>query len=132
VTGGINPFLPLIRYRTGDYGCLRYENGVLHLFDLAGRAPVVFVADDGNFVNNVDISRAMCEFMLAGFKLHQHRDRALEFVGWGSADATDVRKVLTHIFGGSCRIDVTIEAAESGEGKKVSYSSEFTEADIKI
>jgi len=131
VTGGINPFLPLIRYRTGDYGCLQHENEVLHLFDLAGRAPVVFVAGDGNFVNNVDISRAMCEFMLAGFKLHQRRDRSLAFVGWGRAAEADIHKVLTQIFGSNSLIDVTIEEAESGEGKKVSYSSEFNEADIK-
>lgn len=131
VTGGINPFLPLIRYRTGDYGCLRYENAVPHLFDLSGRAPVVFVGSDGSFINNVDISRAMCEFMLAGFKLHQCRDRSLEFVGWGSAAAADIRRVLTHIFGKDCRLEVKIEAADNGESKKVSYSSEFTEADIK-
>lgn len=131
VTGGINPFLPLIRYRTGDYACMRYEDGVPHLFDLSGRSPVVFVAGDGNFINNVDISRAMCEFMLAGFKLHQRRDRSLEFIGWGSAAEADVRKVLTRIFGETCRIEAKIEAVDSGEGKKVSYSSEFNEADIK-
>lgn len=131
VTGGINPFLPLIRYRTGDYAFMRYEEGVPHLFDLSGRAPVVFVAGAGSFINSVDVSRAMCEFMLAGFKLHQRRDRSLEFVGWGNAVEADVRMVLTQIFGNGCQIDIKIEAAESGEGKKVSYSSEFTQADIK-
>ncbi|NLF96896.1 MAG: AMP-binding protein [Candidatus Riflebacteria bacterium] len=131
VTGGINPFLPLIRYRTGDYGYLRHGGDVPCLYDLAGRAPVVFIGGDGSFVNNVDISRAMCEFMLAGFKLHQGRDRKVEFVGWGSAAEEDIRNVLTQIFGSSSQLEVTIEAAASGEGKKVSYSSEFTEADIK-
>jgi len=131
VTGGINPFLPLIRYRTGDYAIMRYEEGVPHLFDLSGRAPVVFVGSDDSFINNVDISRAMCEFMLAGFKLQQRRDRSLEFTGWGSAAEADIRRVLTQIFGNGCRIDIKIEAAESGAGKKVTYSSEFTEADIK-
>ncbi len=73
----------------------------------------------------------MCEFMLAGFRLHQQRDGSLEFVGWGNAAEADIRRVLTPIFGSSCLIDVTIEAAERCEGKKVSYSSEFTEADSK-
>lgn len=43
VTGGNNPFLPLMRYRTGDFCSLKIENGVPFLVDLEARNPVVFI-----------------------------------------------------------------------------------------
>ena len=130
VTGGINPFLPLVRYRSGDYGSLRHDNGVPYLHDLSGRAPVVFVAADGNFINNVDISRALCEFALAGFSLHQRKDRMLEFSAWGEeASEADVRRVFANLFGPSVVCKIKIMGAGMPEGKKVQYSSEFSETD---
>ncbi len=55
VTGGRNPFLPLLRYRTGDHG--RLVDG--RILDFQGRAHVSFRATDGSPVNSVDIGRIL-------------------------------------------------------------------------
>jgi phenylacetate-CoA ligase len=61
VTGGINPFLPLIRYRTGDFCKLEIENDIPYLIDLEARTPVAFYSRKGKFINNIDISRKMTD-----------------------------------------------------------------------
>lgn len=55
VTGGRNPYVPLLRYRTGDFG--RIVDGRIH--DLHGRAMVFLRAAHGALVNPVDIGRIM-------------------------------------------------------------------------
>ena len=40
LTGGRNPFLPLLRYRTGDWAAMSYDEEVPRLVQLEGRAPV--------------------------------------------------------------------------------------------
>ena len=49
VTGRRNPFLPLLRYRTGDWGRLEHDTDetgrpVMRIRDLEGRSPVLFRA----------------------------------------------------------------------------------------
>ncbi len=95
ITGGNNPFLPLIRYRTGDFCSLEIENGIPYLIDLEARNPVVFYTKAGKRVNNIEISRAMAELPLAGFTLHQAKDYKLTFKGWSSEDLKD--KVIEEI-----------------------------------
>lgn len=131
ITGGINPFLPLLRYRTGDYGCLHHTiDGDIEISDLEGRSPTVFVTADGKFVNNVDISRAISEFALAGFSLHQQRDRSIKFCGWGHGIAeNNIRQTLQKLFGAAINCSITISSESCIEGKKVHYSSEFNDAD---
>lgn len=77
-----NPYLPLVRYRTGDYARLiRDATGdpgstpTPRLRDLHGRAPVYFRAADGGVVSSVDIGRTMR--LGAAFAQHaftQHTD----------------------------------------------------------
>ena len=57
VTGGRNPFVPLLRYRTGDWGRLDYGrcpcgDRMPRLLDLEGRPPVVFRRPDGSPVRS--------------------------------------------------------------------------------
>ena len=42
LTGGRNPFLPLLRYRTGDFASLDTINGHRVLLGLEGREPVEY------------------------------------------------------------------------------------------
>jgi phenylacetate-CoA ligase len=55
VSGGRNPYLTLIRYRTGDYA-IKSEN---RLIDLEGRTPVSWRAGDGTVVTPVDLARVL-------------------------------------------------------------------------
>lgn len=61
VTGGRNPFLPLLRYRTGDWGRMDYApctcgDPMPRLLDLEGRTPVRFRTMDGDWVNAQDVA----------------------------------------------------------------------------
>ncbi len=77
VSGGRNPFLPLLRYRTGDYAALDFTGDVPVLVDFTGRPPVIFRALGGDFVHSLDISHVLRQFPLAQFALHQAADGSL-------------------------------------------------------
>lgn len=82
VSGGRNPYLPLRRYRTGDWARLAFEpcacgDPMPRLLELEGRAPVLFRAADGGLVNPVDLARVMREHPLVQHELEQRPDRSL-------------------------------------------------------
>lgn len=74
LSGGFNPCLPLLRYRTGDRARLEMTPRGPVLRGLVGRAPVRFRAADGHWVNNVELSQALAPFPLVRFAFHQHAD----------------------------------------------------------
>jgi len=64
ITGGRNPYLPLLRYRTGDFGELNFTHCNCgekspRLKLLKGRKPVSFTDTSGHRINPVDISRIL-------------------------------------------------------------------------
>ena len=77
LTGGFNPALPLLRYRTGDRAALGSVAGRPLLIGLAGRPPVPLVAADGRALNTIDVTVALHAFALARFHVHQHADRSV-------------------------------------------------------
>lgn len=127
VTGGNNPFLQLLRYRTGDFCSLQIEDGVPYLIDLEGRQPVIFYNSKGRLVNSVDISRAMARLPLAGFSLHQRKNKSLRVEGWSveSDLAAQIKKELRKIFGDDLSIEVDILHPHEQKAKPVMYSSDF-------
>lgn len=130
VTGGINPFLPLIRYRTGDFASLQFIAGQPHLIDLEGRSPTLFLSQNRDFVNHVDISRALSSFSLAGFTLHQKKDLSLDFSAWGTGISEEsLRDKLIELFGKNIEMRVNISKKLLNGTKKVKYSSEINETD---
>lgn len=117
VTGGNNPFLPLIRYRTGDYGKLRVRNGKQYIYDMETREPVILYTDNGDLLNNIDVSRALVDLPLAGFELRQRMDNSVHFKGWADAEiASKIKDILSSLFGGKCAIEVEILAASKMDG----------------
>lgn len=83
VSGGRNPLLPLLRYRTGDFARMTCEpcrcgDPTPRLRELAGRAPVLFRADDGTPVGAVDISRALRELPILRHAFVQRAGGACE------------------------------------------------------
>jgi phenylacetate-CoA ligase len=73
VTGGRNPYLPLLRYRTGDFGRLRWSDlrgsdPAPRLVELNARDAVAFVAADGTTISPVDVGR---EIRAWAFVLHE-------------------------------------------------------------
>jgi phenylacetate-CoA ligase len=123
VTGGFNPFLPLLRYRTGDFAALSFQGSVPHLIDLEGRPPVIFRATDGRLLNNIDISMALRPYPIAQFQLHQFADGAVRLRrrSAGVDDGT-LRASLLKLFG----VNQTLAIEDLPTDEKVrQYSSDL-------
>lgn len=78
VTGGRNPYVPLLRYRTGDRGRVELVEGPRgperRLADIEGRAMCFYRDMAGGLVNPVDVSRIMR--LHAAFVQHEFLQRA--------------------------------------------------------
>lgn len=86
LTGGRNRFLPLLRYRTGDFASLLFEGGQPYLSGLEGRKPVGLIDGDGSVLSTQDVVHALRAFPLVGFSFHQKGDRSFEMHYCGAVD----------------------------------------------
>lgn len=125
LTGGFNDYLPLLRYRTGDFASLHTTaDGFDMLVDLEGRQPVRFRTQKGSWLNNVDITHALQPFALPQFILHQHTDGGLQLQIHGRCPQLPaIRQRLLTLFG--ARQALTIEDQCHFEGKVIQYLSEL-------
>jgi phenylacetate-CoA ligase len=83
VTGGRNPYLPLLRYRTGDTGALDFSpcpcgDPMPRIVCLDGREPVMFFADNDRAVNPVDVGRLLRSFVMTRYRFVQRTDRSCD------------------------------------------------------
>lgn len=127
ITGGNNPFLPLIRYRTGDFCSLKIDNGIPFLVNLEARNPVVFFTKSGLKINNIDVSNCLSHLSLAGFKMHQRKDKLIEFVGYSNeVTSEEITVLLKSIFKNDVDIEVDIQKiSQNNTVEKSHYSSEL-------
>lgn len=126
VTGGCNPLLPLLRYRTGDFGRLEHSQGRVWIRDLEGRPPVALLDAQGALVNTIDASRSLAPFALPQLQLAQAADRSLTLRVRGEADEALLRAALAPLFG-DLPLSVTGFPAHLDPGRKVlQYVSEVT------
>ena len=127
VTGGSNPFLPLIRYRTGDFCSLKIENGIPFLVGLEARKPVLFFTKSGEKINTIDISNRLSHLPLAGFKIHQTKAKRIEFVGYcNEIDTKIITELLLIIFKNDIDLQVDIQKiSQNNTVEKTQYSSEL-------
>ncbi len=127
VTGGSNPFLPLIRYRTGDFCSLKIQNGIPFLVGLEARNPIFFFTKSGVKINNIDISNRLSQFPLAGFKMHQSADKQIKFTGYSNElIGYEILEVLHLIFKNDIDITVDIQKiSQNNSVEKTQYSSDL-------
>jgi phenylacetate-CoA ligase len=124
LTGGFNPWLPLRRYRTGDFARLQVIDGLATLLDLSGRPPVRFKTMDGRWVNNVDLSQALQPFLLVQYTIHQNAEGAIEFQCVGIAPEAMIDNTLRQILGDwPIRIDSHVALPD----KVIQYTSAYIE-----
>jgi phenylacetate-CoA ligase len=124
LSGGFNPFLPLLRYRTGDYASLDFAGPLPILIGLEGRPPVVFEGAHGQPINNIDVTGALREFALPQYTLHQSRNGDLTLtVPPETPDHTALRTALLSLFGPTQAVQIE-ESAALLEGKVVQYRRE--------
>lgn len=98
LTGGRNPFLPLLRYRTGDYAALQIVGGHRILLDLIGRDPVEYLAESGEVVHSMQITRLMRRFPVRRYELKPVTN-GYEVELAGDVDLRAVERELRHLFG---------------------------------
>ncbi|WP_431241382.1 hypothetical protein ACQ9BO_14935 [Flavobacterium sp. P21] len=117
----------MIRYRTGDFCSLKIENGIPFLVGLEARNPIVFVTKSDLKVNNIDISNRLSEFPLAGFKMHQRKDKLIEFVGYSNEiTSKEIVDELYAIFKNDIEIEAEIQKiAQNNAVEKTKYSSDL-------
>lgn len=122
LTGGFNDYLPLIRYRTGDYGRLVSNNGVLFIKDLEGRPPVRYKTANGQWVNNVDVTHLLHAFPLSQFALHQQTHGDLIITLPSGTYAKQIQQQLKTKFGQ--KVSVKLFDTVSSDKKVVQYTSD--------
>lgn len=127
LTGGFNFYLPLLRYRTGDYAALRFNGLEPVLVGLEGRPPIRFRTMRGEWLNNIEVTHALQRFAIPQFTLNQDSDGVmrLQLAGMGASE-TQVRGALLELFGPGQRL--TVEQVPSFAGKVVQYTSSLAEA----
>lgn len=138
VSGGRNPFVPLLRYRTGDWARLEPApcacgDPFPRLLDFEGRAPVLFRSKCGDVINNVDLSRVLRKFPIVQFRFEQKKDLACTLLyrkvpGSRNDWLHAAREELGALFGGvllHVKEDAGLGRAHTS-GKVVPYKSAFT------
>lgn len=131
LSGGRNPFLPLLRYRAGDYAALDFADKTPILKDLAGRPPVFFVAPDKRIVPSLDINHALRQFPLAQFSLRQFADHSLKLQARGkNLDFAALETKLREMFGPAQTL-VIEEFPPDFTGKALPFSSEIHDVSLR-
>lgn len=123
LTGGFNFCLPLLRYRTGDYGALSHTDHGPVIVGLSGRSPVRFRTQQNAWVNNIDVTHALHPLAIAHFGLHQHADGSLvlRLTPGAITLSDDARRALSSVFGTQA---VSVEPLLADD-KTIQYSSDL-------
>jgi phenylacetate-CoA ligase len=123
LTGGLNFFLPLLRYRTNDYASLEWRDDHPVLTGLEGRPPVLYRGANGQPINNLDVTGALKHLALPQFTLHQTADGSLQMkVRRSHVDLSQIRAALLALFGPDQIL--AIEEVESLGEKVIQYTSD--------
>jgi phenylacetate-CoA ligase len=125
LTGGFNPLLPLLRYRTGDVAAIVSHGREPRLIGLAGRAPVRFRSPSGEWLNNIEVTHALGGFALPRWTLHQHADGSLDLRTDGG-DGGALRRALAELLGAGAVIRVDTSAAFDDKVRQ--YTSDLEES----
>lgn len=127
VTAGENPLLPLIRYRTGDFGRLvRLPDGAVGIADVEGRENTRFRAGDGSLVASVDLTQHLQAHGAEGWSVVQGDDRIVRATIAGG-DAAAIEAALAALLGVPIEITAVARVIDLGEGKPRRYRSTLAE-----
>ena len=122
VTAGENPLLPLVRYRTGDFGMLVEVDGRLSIAELEGREATTFLAKDGSRVACVDLTQQLQAAGAHGWSVKQDATGGVEAV-IARGDAGRVSAALEALLGRPVTVERRERVADLGEGKPRRYVS---------
>lgn len=122
VTAGENPLLPLVRYRTSDYGTLVEVDGRAAIADLEGREATTFLAADGSRVACVDLTQQLQSAGAHGWSVTQDATGGVEAVV-ARGDARRIATTLEALLGRPVTVVRRESLSDLGEGKPRRYVS---------
>lgn len=126
ITGGRNPFGPLLRYRTGDFASLIRHGAKTVLVGLEGRPPVEFLAATGDVVHSMEISRCLRRLPLIQFQLHQESSRGFRFRYRGDVAVAELQDSLYDLLGRTATLIIEpLPPLAPGQRKVLQYSSDL-------
>jgi phenylacetate-CoA ligase len=99
LSGGRNPFLPLLRYRTGDWGALGLIDGQRYLLDFVGRQPVEYATHSGRIVHSMELTRLMRRHPVRRYEMNATPAGGYDLTLAGRIDLPSLRSDLEHLFG---------------------------------
>lgn len=118
LTGGRNPYLPLLRYRTGDFAAFAWLDGRPTLVGLEGRAPVSFPIAD-RVVHSMEVTRIMRRLPVFQYQLHQNEEGGFLFRYRGAATEEEMEDGLRDLLGS--RVALRVERLTSSIGDRQKF-----------
>jgi len=128
LTGGFNFYLPLLRYRTGDYGALACRDEGPVIIELQGRRPVRFRTGQGNWVNNIDLTHALAALPLSRYAIHQAIDGRVA-LSLAQAEMGHAIEAVARVSAALLGADVSVTVLEA-EDKMLQYTTDLPEGMI--
>jgi phenylacetate-CoA ligase len=117
-----NPYLPLLRYRTGDRGALVGTGAGRRVVGLEGRSAVVFTAGDGRRVQSVELTQQLQRFGVRAWSVRQDADGAVTARCLGG-DGEGLRRALEALLDLAVAVEPVADAADLGPGKPRRFAS---------
>jgi phenylacetate-CoA ligase len=104
LTGGRNPFLPLLRYRTGDHAAMEFIAGHRVLIGFEGRQPVEYRASDGRMIHSMQLTQLMRRFPVHRYQMREAGNNAYELHIRGDVDRDTFQREISQLFGTAVQI----------------------------
>lgn len=125
LTGGLNFFLPLLRYRTNDFARLEFQGNQPVLVDLEGRPPTIYRGTRGQMINTLDVTGVLNQLALPQFTLHQSANGSVHVkVRRTAIDMIQIREALLGLFGADQVLTIEeFDLLEGTGGKVIQYTS---------
>ncbi|MEM7180653.1 MAG: phenylacetate--CoA ligase family protein [Spirochaetota bacterium] len=133
ITGGRNPYVPLLRYRTGDFAALNLQPcscGELtpKLENLQGRKLVLFEGSKQTIVNPIDISKILRKYPITQHQFVQQKngncELSLRTLDGGTMDSEPLQQELGELFGASISITFKFQQDLGTEQKVIPFVKE--------
>lgn len=99
LTGGRNPFLPLLRYRTGDFAAMEVRGHERFLMNFHGRQHIEYRTSAGLVIHSMEVIRLMRRHPVLRYQMKQREDDCFELAYEGDIDSAQLRSELEQLFG---------------------------------
>ncbi len=141
VSGGRNPYLPLLRYRTGDHASINHDpcpcgDKPPTLANLSGRRPVCFRGANDRVVNPVDVGRILRHQAFVSHQFIQRQDRSCELIirpAPGDPPNLDaIKHALTELFGPSIPINARLDETLGHDAPGAKVFPYVSELDLEL